>query len=132
MDNRLLAQEWQKIAEMDLLSAEHLLTMHPIPIEVICYHCQQSAEKNLKAYLVLHNQNPPKTHDLDELCKLCQKFSDTFKTIADICSDLTTYSVQPRYPMKFILEEQDMRKAMKNAKEIRDFILRLAPEMMAK
>lgn len=38
--------------------------------EISCYHCQQSAEKYLKGYLVLYGKNPPRTHDLDELCKL--------------------------------------------------------------
>jgi len=37
MGNLLLAQEWQRLAELDLKSAEHLLTMKPIPIEIICY-----------------------------------------------------------------------------------------------
>lgn len=68
---------------MDLNSAEHLLTMHPIPIEIICYHCQQSAEKYLKGYLVFYGMIPPKTHDLDELCKLCTKSNNKFRDIAD-------------------------------------------------
>lgn len=129
MDNLSLAQEWQKLAEMDLRSAEHLLTMHPVPIEVICYHCQQSAEKNLKAYLVLNNQEPPRTHDLERLCELCQELSGEFKAIACICSDLTTYGTQPRYPMSFVLEEQDMRRALRGAKEIRNFFLKLVPSI---
>lgn len=130
MDSRTRAQEWQRLAEMDLSSAEYLLKMHPVPVEIICYHCQQSAEKYLKGYLVLHGINPPKIHDLDELCKLCMKWSDTFKDIADQCSDLTAYGVQPRYPMEMMLEEQDMWQALNSAKTIRDFILALAPEMV--
>lgn len=129
MDNLTQAQEWQRFAAMDLNSAEYLLKMHPVPIEIICYHCQQSAEKHLKGYLVLCGINPPKLHDLDELCKLCLEFSDAFKDIAE-CSDLTAYSVQPRYPMEIILDEQDMRQALNNAKEIRGFVLALAPEMV--
>ena len=46
------SQEWQRIAAMDLSTAEYLLGMSPLPIEIICYHCQQSAEKYLKGYLV--------------------------------------------------------------------------------
>ena len=130
MDSRTRAQEWQRLAEMDLNSAEYLLNMHPVPVEIICYHCQQSAEKYLKGYLVLHGINPPKIHDLDELCKLCMKWSDTFKDIADQCSDLTAYGVQPRYPMELMLEEQDMWQALSSAKAIRDFILAIAPEMV--
>jgi HEPN domain-containing protein len=130
MDNLAQAQEWQRFAAMDLNSAEYLLNMHPVPVEIICYHCQQSAEKHLKGYLVLCGKNPPKIHDLDELCKLCSELSDTFKDIADQCSDLTAYGVQPRYPMELMLEEQDMRQALNSAKAIRDFVLVLAPEMV--
>jgi HEPN domain-containing protein len=132
MDNLSQAQEWCRFAAMDLNSAEYLLNMRPIPVEIVCYHCQQSAEKHLKGYLVLHGMNPPKIHDLDELCKLCMKISDTFKDIADQCSDLTAYGVQPRYPMELTLEEQDMKQALTSAKEIQEFILTLAPDIMRK
>lgn len=129
MDKLTQANEWQRLAAMDLNSAEYLQNMYPVPIEIICYHCQQSAEKYLKSYLVLHNINPPKTHDLDELCKLCLQLSDAFKNIADQCSDLTAYGIQPRYPTALMLEEQDIKLAIESAKVIRDLILALAPEM---
>ena len=116
MDNRTRAREWQRLAEMDLSSAEYLLNMRP--------------EKYLKGYLVLYGINPPKIHDLNELRKLCSDLSDTFKKIADQCSDLIAYGVQPRYPMEPILEERDMRQALSGAKAVRDFVLHLAPAMM--
>jgi len=125
------AQEWQRLADMDLRTAEYLLNMSPLPIEIICYHCQQSAEKYLKGYLVLCGMAPPRMHDLDELCKLCLKFSDTFRNIADQCSDLTAYGVQPRYPMELILEEKDMRQALDSTKAIKDFVLAIIQEKIA-
>ncbi|WP_350342992.1 HEPN domain-containing protein [Proteinivorax tanatarense] len=130
MDSLASAKEWQRLAEMDLKSAEYLLKMRPLPIEIICYHCQQSAEKYLKGYLILHGMNPPKTHDLSQLQKLCSNISDSFAEIADQCSDLTAYGVQPRYPMQLILEESDMQEALLSAKTIRNFILNMQPEMM--
>ncbi len=117
------------MAEMDLASAEHLLNMHPTPMEVVCYHCQQSAEKYLKGYLVLRGKNPPRTHDLDELCKLCLETHNGFGEIADQCSDLTAYGVQTRYPMGLTLEERDTSQALSSARQIRDCILALAPEL---
>lgn len=132
MDNRIRAQEWQRLAEQDLNSAEYLLNMRPVPMEIVCYLCQQSAEKYLKCYLVLYGLNPPKIHDLNELGKLCSKLSETFKDIADECSDLTAYGVQPRYPVELMLEESDMRQALHSAKVIRHFVLALAPEIVAK
>ncbi|WP_028308345.1 HEPN domain-containing protein [Desulfitibacter alkalitolerans] len=130
MDNLTSAKEWQRFAEMDLMSAEYLLKMRPVPIEIICYHCQQSAEKYLKGYLVLHEMNPPKTHDLNQLQKLCANISGSFSDITDHCSDLTAYGVQPRYPMQLMLEERDMQDALISAKAIRDFIINIAPQMV--
>ena len=45
--------EWFDMAEMDLKVAMHLInTFHPIPVEIICYHCQQCAEKATKAIIM--------------------------------------------------------------------------------
>ena len=55
---------------MDLSAAEHLLTMRPLPVEIICYHCEQAAEKFLKATLVQFDREPPKTHDLTAVYKI--------------------------------------------------------------
>ncbi len=123
MDKLTLAHEWYRFAAMDLSSAKYLLNMKPSPVEIICYHCQQSAEKFLKGFLVLHDINPPKIHDLDELCKLCIEIEIEFQDIIDQCSDLTAYGIQPRYPAEINLEEQDLQQALKSAETIRDFIL---------
>ena len=38
--------EWIRIAEMDLSSAHHLYkNLQPKPLEIICFHTQQAAEK---------------------------------------------------------------------------------------
>jgi hypothetical protein len=65
--------------------------------------------------------------DLDELCNLSLQLSDTFKDIADQCSDLAAYGIHSRYPMEIMLEEQDMRQALNSAKAVRDFVLAIAP-----
>ena len=45
-------QRWLDFAENDLAVAKHLLeTFHPKPLEIICYHCQQAAEKAIKSRL---------------------------------------------------------------------------------
>ncbi|GHV89556.1 hypothetical protein AGMMS50268_00590 [Spirochaetia bacterium] len=45
MDNLEAAKEWLAYAENDFGSAEYLLGRRPLPLEVICFLCQQSAEK---------------------------------------------------------------------------------------
>lgn len=72
---------------------------------------------------------PPKTHDLNEIRRLSLALSDSFEGIADHCSDLNAFGVQPRYPMELVLEEQDMREALDSARAIRDAVLRVAPEV---
>lgn len=64
------SSEWLDFAYMDLSAAEHLLTMRPLPVEIICYHCEQAAEKFLKATLVQFDREPPKTHDLTAVYKI--------------------------------------------------------------
>ena len=45
--------EWLSFAETDLGVARHLYeSYHPKPLEIICYHCQQSAEKAIKAVII--------------------------------------------------------------------------------
>lgn len=52
MKNKELIQEWINFAKMDFLTAKHLYEyMYPKPLEIICYHCQQSIEKLLKGVL---------------------------------------------------------------------------------
>ncbi|MDR1296531.1 MAG: HEPN domain-containing protein [Deltaproteobacteria bacterium] len=49
--------------------------------DISCFHSQQAAEKALKGYLVCHDVNPPKTHALDVLCKICEEFNHSFKNL---------------------------------------------------
>jgi HEPN domain-containing protein len=92
------ALEWLTYAEADLNSAEFLLNLRPLPIEIICYHCQQSAEKCLKGLLVTQAINPPKIHDLRELYDLCSPIIANISPLAASCEALNPYSSQPRYP----------------------------------
>ncbi|MSV31449.1 MAG: HEPN domain-containing protein [Bryobacterales bacterium] len=69
--NELLAREtraWLAKAFDDLKSARVLANAG---LEgTALYHCQQSAEKRLKAFLTWHNQPFRKTHNLKELGNL--------------------------------------------------------------
>ena len=123
MDNKSIAKEWFRVAETDLDSAEFLQGMRPIPVEVICYHCQQSAEKHLKGFLALKGEIIEKIHDLVRLNKMCHKYAKDFKTIEEDCLMLTDYAVNIRYPFPMDINEADMHLALKSAHKIRDFVL---------
>jgi HEPN domain-containing protein len=125
MSNRDIAQEWFKVAETDLSAAAYLLGMRPIPVEVICYHSQQTAEKFLKGYLAFQGAPIRKTHDLLMLCKLCQAFEPNFHQIENECIDLTDYGVNIRYPFEMEVNETDAKTALENARLIGDFVVKL-------
>ena len=115
--------EWVLMAEMDLKSAEYLQNMRPIPIEIICFHCQQAAEKMLKGVLSSRDIEPPKTHDLLQLCKQCCQIDGAFEQFSNSCICLTPYGVQVRYPSNLELDETDMKSAIDEARRLFDFIL---------
>lgn len=116
------SSEWLDFAYMDLSAAEHLLTMRPLPVEIICYHCEQAAEKFLKATLVQFDRELPKTHDLIQLCKLCCEVDTRFEQLADSCIELTPYGVQVRYPSNLELDESDAVCALKECRLVQDFV----------
>jgi len=90
-------------------------------LEIICFHCQQAAEKYLKGYLLYKGIFPPKIHELDILCRNCFEFDAAFRNILQECVILSDYSVQPRYPNEMRIEERHMRKALEYANKIKDF-----------
>ena len=116
-------KEWIKYSEKDFVAAQFLMTATSPPVEIICYHCQQSAEKFLKAYLIFQNIAPKRTHDLEELFKECEKFDGNFSDIEDECSNLTDFAVNTRYPYELELTLEDTKRAIKDAEKIKEFIL---------
>ena len=123
MDDFQIAEEWFDIAEMDISSAKYLQNMHPTPIEIICYHCQQSSEKYLKGFLALNGHEIIKTHDLVLLNKLCRKYDDDFVLLAEECLRLTDYGVIVRYPYPIDLNLADMKLAIQDTEKIKNFTL---------
>ena len=126
MNNKGIANEWFAFADYDLESAKFLLQMNPQPLEIICYHCQQSAEKYLKGYIALKGGKLIKTHDLTLLNKICKKYDQDFQQIDDDTIELVDYGVQVRYPFNLEIEEHDVITAIESAERIREFVLNKA------
>jgi len=114
-NNYDLIKEWYKFAMTDYITAKHLHdTLYPKPLEIICYHCQQAAEKLLKGFLVSQNIDPPKTHDLLRICELCFEFNGSFVELKKFCQILNPYGVQPRYPNEIEILETDAAKSLES------------------
>ena len=72
---------------------------------------EQAAEKVLKGYLIHHDVEPPKTHDLRLLCKMCADFEKSFDEISQSCINLTAYGVQTRYPFEIEILDSEYAKS---------------------
>ena len=116
MDNEM--RRWLQYAETDLGVAKHLAeSYYPRPTEIICYHCQQAAEKALKAlwFRTGIRESLPKTHNLSFLL---QQIKNAVP-IPPICYDkadlLTPYGIAARYPNELYIEDRHVAAAIESA-----------------
>ena len=117
-----LAKEWLRYAKSDLTTAKHMFHgVHPKETEISCYHSHQCAEKSLKAYLIAKSFEPPHTHDLVELNRLCTTFDPGFSTIQQYCVFLNPYGVHVRYPNELGVDDTITGYAIENAEKLFEF-----------
>ncbi len=114
--------EWVHKAEEDCETATTLIRKRKRPTpNAVCFHCQQCAEKYLKAFLVQQRVVFSKTHDLRELRRLIMTADPTFDLITDLLLCLNPYAVEFRYPgEEAIIEEA--REAVAAMKAVRRFV----------
>ena len=123
MDKTEIMNSLFGLAQNDLRSAEYLSTMtNPTPDEIICFHCQQSAEKYLKGFLVSQDIVPPKTHDLIHLLEMCESKKSDFSNLLSKCSFLNRYAVTVRYSYELQITTTDMKTAIQYARDLCEFV----------
>lgn len=88
--------QWTEKAANDLLAAQILIEASPLILDIACFHCQQSIEKYLKAFLILHNRDFGYTHNLDYLLGECAAIDEDF--IGLDMKNMNLYAVRARYP----------------------------------
>ena len=115
------AVEWVKIAEEDIYSAKILIVQVRKPLEIICYHCAQTAEKLLKGFITYHDIEPQKTHDLIALLKMCKNIDDSFDEISKECNFINKAGTDIRYPKRIEINESDTNYCIKAVEKIMDF-----------
>ena len=118
-----VALRWITKAENDLKAVKQLLTFEDSPTDVISFHCQQSVEKYLKAYLTLVDVRVKKIHDLKTILYLCMEEDNDFKELdTEEIANLTFYAVEIRYPEDYIeLTIDEAEELYKIARKVRDF-----------
>ena len=112
--------EWLRYADMDLATAQNLLqTMHPAPLEIICYHCQQASEKYLKALMIHFGVEILKTHSLPTLVAVLSDFLEIPVFIDESAENLTQFATKTRYPQAFSVDETQTQKALFQAQKVK-------------
>jgi len=99
--DRQLAEAWFSKAENDFLNARNSLAADMIPLDTVCFHRQQMAEKYLKGFLAWHAQPVGRTNDLEAPIMLCSAVRGELAALRDHANLLTGYAVDVRYPDAF-------------------------------
>ena len=116
--NKDKALAWIKYAENDLNVASHLNAIYrPLPENTICWLCQQSVEKSLKAILAYNNAKVPKTHDIGMLQNATIQYEPGITIDEKIADKMTVFAVESRYPDNVIdFAQEDAELGLKYAK----------------
>ena len=118
-------QLWRDKANSDLQNAAIILaapTKSP-PLDTVCFHCQQAAEKFIKAFLIYHGKSFPFTHNLADLVAICMEVDLAFAAIQRKAETLTPFAVEIRYPDDFHMPaREEAEEAFAIATEIKAFI----------
>ncbi len=130
-DTRLaLLRSWLTKAASDLRGARILGSADDPPLDTAIYHCQQTAEKAVKAFLVSKELSPEKTHDIRRLTLAAAAHESSFHELLDLAASLTPYAWEFRYPgdlAETYPTREEFDEALQHAQTIYDFVLNLLP-----
>lgn len=119
---------WLMKAEHDARAADRLLA-DPEPLDdVAVYHCQQAAEKALKAFLTLSDRPFGKTHALTVLVTSAAQVDSAFLSLLPQAEYLSPFAWRFRYPGELLEPERtEANEAIRLAREILYFVLARIP-----
>jgi predicted nucleotidyltransferase/HEPN domain-containing protein len=90
--------EWMRKSGSDLRMAEAGLALSPPDVGNALYHCQQAAEKAMKALLYWQDVPFHKTHELEKLGKDCVARDASLGSLFTRAGSLSDYVYLFRYP----------------------------------
>jgi len=119
---------WIGKARADLRAAAVDLDADPPLFEDALFHCQQAAEKALKAFLTWHDRPFRKTHNLVELGGQCAEIDQTLEPLLQRAAKLTDYAAAYRYPgVTAVPTPEETRAERDLATELVDAVLAALP-----
>jgi len=120
--------QWLIKSKHDLGAADRLMEHDPY-LDMAVFHCQQAAEKAIKAYLIYRDFVFDKTHNLNALLAICITFDAQFRQWEEAAEKLTPYATEFRYPSNGTEPtKEEAQEAITMAKAIVDFIIQLLPD----
>lgn len=124
MPNLEQALPWIEKADHDLGAAKILMLHAPEYWDVVAFHCQQAAEKYLKAQLVFQEMPFRRSHDLIYLLDLFAETDPMDKSFYELALQLEAAGVEFRYPEHQIRPtEAELKAAIEAVDALRKFIL---------
>ncbi len=114
-----LTTEWVRKAEADYVIAQQISRSATPLHDGVCFHCQQCAEKYLKAILEELGQTTVRTHNLDAVLSLLVPYHPKLHSLRRGLIFLTAFSVDTRYPGRKATKRQ-AASALRWAGRVRD------------
>lgn len=119
------AKTWFEFAEYDLKTAQWNLKGKIYTS--VCYTCQQSAEKAIKALILASGKVAPKIHSLDRLINELKSLKIDTSGIENEALELDKYYITTRYPGQYggpegLYNEKDAQLALDAAEAILKFV----------
>lgn len=120
---RELTIQWLNKAEDDLDAAKALLQHGSGLWSIVAFHCQQSAEKCIKAVLTSVQIEFSKTHDISILIDFLSNADNDLALALRPAEALTVYGVQVRYPGDDPdVDAQEAERALELASEVASLV----------
>jgi len=120
--------KWVDKAEADWQVAQRHAREKP-PRDIVCFHCQQAAEKYVKALLQESGRAVPRTNEIAEIIELLLPSDKSLGRLRQRADSLSQYAVNYRSP-GMVASKRQMEAALRHADRIRLEIrtkLNLAP-----
>ncbi len=125
-----IGKQWLAKAKNDLLNADNNLNAEKIPLDTVCFHCQQAAEKLLKSYLVATGNLYPISHDLILILERILPMDPGAEKLRDDLALLMPYAIEIRYPDDWFTPTlEDATEAREAASHVESWLLGTLPEI---
>ena len=122
---RDFVQQWLDKAESDLVAATILAASDLQDYFTCVFHRQQASEKFLKAYLVRHQIEFRKTHDLGRILELADQIEAGLRDDLASCEWLTPFGVEFRYPGQHEkVDQSKAQSALSEARRVRQVVVK--------